>query len=132
MIEPNTPCPCGSNQNFAACCGPYLAGHKQPATAEQLMRSRYCAYVLLDAAYLLTTWHPATRPAELHLDTTGLRWLELKIVRTRAGSVSDDHGEVEFVARYKVAGKAMRLHENSEFVREAGQWRYVRGHVNER
>ena len=94
------------------------------------MRSRYSAYVLADTVYLLATWHPTTRPAELALNSKGLHWLGLKIVRTRAGASSDEHGEVEFVARYKVAGRATRLHERSEFVREDGRWLYVRGLVD--
>jgi SEC-C motif-containing protein len=35
--------------------------------------------------------------------------------------------EVEFVARMRVAGKAVRLHERSRFVHEAGRWFYVDG-----
>lgn len=94
------------------------------------MRSRYSAYVLADSGYLSATWHPSTRPAELTLDTTGPHWLGLKIIATRAGMAGDDRGEVEFVARYKVAGRATRLHERSEFVREDGRWLYVRGLVD--
>ena len=37
------------------------------------------------------------------------------------------HAEVEFVARYRVAGRAVRLHERSRFVCEAGRWLYVDG-----
>jgi SEC-C motif-containing protein len=36
-------------------------------------------------------------------------------------------GEVEFVARSRVAGKGQRLHERSRFVREDGRWWYVDG-----
>ena len=37
------------------------------------------------------------------------------------------HAEVEFVARYRVNGRAGRLHERSRFVREANRWYYVDG-----
>jgi len=37
--------------------------------------------------------------------------------------------EVEFVARYKVQGKAYRLHEKSRFVREQSLWFYVDGDI---
>jgi SEC-C motif-containing protein len=37
---------------------------------------------------------------------------------------------VEFVARYKVQGKAHRLHERSRFVRQEGRWFYVDGDVS--
>lgn len=95
------------------------------------MRSRYSAYVLKDEPYLLRTWHPSTRPAQLVLDEGGpLKWLELKVLRIEAGGERDDHGIVEFVARFKPAGAAGRLHEVSRFMREHGEWFYVAGEVS--
>jgi SEC-C motif-containing protein len=38
-----------------------------------------------------------------------------------------DTAEVEFVARFRVGGKAVRQHELSRFVREDGRWFYVDG-----
>ena len=38
-----------------------------------------------------------------------------------------DRDTVEFVARYKVNGRAQRLHEVSRFVREDGRWFYLDG-----
>ena len=74
------PCPCGSGLELARCCAPYLRGERLPPDAQALMRSRYSAYVLGDEAYLLDTWHPRTRPAELDLDRDGrVRWLGLKV-----------------------------------------------------
>ena len=88
------------------------------------MRSRYSAFVLERADYLLATWHPSTRPATLEFDP-GARWLGLE-VRTHHVT-GPEAAEVEFVARYRVAGRAVRLHERSRFVREAGRWYYVDG-----
>ena len=121
-------CPCGSGQSYPACCGPYLDHGQPPATAEALMRSRYSAYVLGREGYLLRTWHESTRPGTLDLRDAGtVRWLGLKIVRTEAGGPDDGRGVVEFVARYKIGGKAHGLHETSRFVREGGQWFYLDG-----
>ncbi|MBL8252023.1 MAG: YchJ family protein [Candidatus Competibacter sp.] len=121
-------CPCGSGMAYAACCGPYLDGGQRPATAEALMRSRYSGYVLARKDYLLRTWHQSTRPGTLDLDDSSIiNWLGLKIVRTEAGGPDDARGVVEFVARYKVGGKAHRLHEISRFVREGGRWFYLDG-----
>jgi len=90
------------------------------------MRSRYVGYALARKEYLLRTWHVSTRPETLDLnDVEPVRWLGLKIVRTEAGGPADARGVVEFVARYKVGGKAHRLHEISRFVREGGQWFYL-------
>lgn len=121
-------CPCGSSRTLAACCGPRLDGQAPAPDAEMLMRSRYTAYVLGKEAYLLETWHPATRPAALHLDEEPQpRWLGLTIKRHQMQDT--DHAVVEFVARYKINGRAFKLHETSRFVRKEGFWFYVDGEV---
>lgn len=120
-------CPCGSGRAFAQCCGPYLAGDKLPETAEALMRSRYTAFVYRDETYLLETWHPSTRPAKDLRLTDDAKWLGLKITGTHCGGAGDNTGAVQFIARYKIGGKAHRLQENSRFIREQGQWFYLDG-----
>jgi SEC-C motif-containing protein len=124
-------CWCGRQLPAAQCCGRYLEAGESAPTAEALMRSRYSAYVRGDEAYLLATWHPSTRPAVLDLaEDTATKWLGLEIKRTEAGGEQDERGLVEFVARYKVGGRAHRLHEVSRFVREEGRWYYVDGEVS--
>lgn len=94
------------------------------------MRSRYSAYVLGLEPYLRATWHPATRPASLDLHTgPATKWLGLDVRHHQTTDI--DHATVEFVARYKVNGRACRLHEISRFVRENGRWHYVDGTINE-
>ena len=117
------PCPCGQPRDYADCCGIYHAGVAAP-TAEALMRSRYSAYVLALEPYLLTTWHASTRPVDVSADQNA-RWLGLAIKRFEA--TGSDSALVEFVARYKIAGRAQRLHEISRFVREDGRWYYLDG-----
>ncbi len=117
------PCPCGG-KTYATCCAPYHQGASAP-TAEALMRSRYTAFVYQMEPYLLTTWHPDTRPETLDLAGDNAKWLGLEVKR----HVQDgpDSALVEFVARYKVNGRAHRLHEISRFTRDAEGWRYVDG-----
>jgi len=91
------------------------------------MRSRYSAYVLGFARYLLETWHPDTRPAVIEPDPPGLRWLGLSVRQTRL--LDPDHATVEFVARCKLGSRAQRLHEISRFERVSGRWRYVDGEI---
>lgn len=123
--ERNPDCPCGSGARLDECCGQYLAGTPAPS-AERLMRSRYSAYVLGLRDYLLATWHPSTRPAQLDADDPGLKWLGLEVRRHVVHGA--DHASVEFVARSKLGGRAHRLHETSRFVREAGgRWLYLDG-----
>ena len=118
------PCPCGRPASVGACCGRFHAeADTWPADPETLMRSRYSAFVRDERDYLLATWHPTTRPAEIEPPEPGLRWLglDVKAVRWDGG----DEGEVQFVARYKLGGRAHRLEETSRFVREDGRWTYV-------
>lgn len=124
-----TPCPCGSGGIYPACCGRFIEGVAAPRTAEHLMRSRYTAYARGDARWLRETWHPDTRPVSLSLDDA-VRWIGLKILATEAGGPEDRHGIVEFVARYKVGGRAARLHERSRFQHLDGGWRYVDGDLD--
>jgi SEC-C motif-containing protein len=124
------PCPCGSGQTLANCCGRWHDGAQrlQAPTAEALMRSRYSAFVLDRRAYLLATWHPSTRPAELEAPASGLKWLGLQV----RSHVQQDahHATVAFVARSKLGGRAHRLEEVSRFVREDGRWVYLDGDLH--
>ncbi|MEU8233615.1 YchJ family metal-binding protein [Actinoplanes sp. NPDC048967] len=116
------PCPCGLGQPYGECCGPAHRGHAA-ATAEGLMRSRYVAFVLDDAAYVLRSWHPDTRPADVEPDP-GLRWTGLDVLGTSRGGLFDAEGVVEFRAHYRDAGRPGEMHERSRFVRHDGQWVY--------
>ena len=120
------PCPCGLPARLSACCGRWHAGplRLQAPDAEALMRSRYSAYVLRLADYLLATWHQNTRPPALDFEP-GQRWLGLQVLRHERHR--DDLATVAFIARSKVAGRAQQLAETSRFVRESGQWFYVDG-----
>jgi SEC-C motif domain protein len=129
-LAANAVCPCGLQlqkkpQSFGQCCGRWLETSTVAPDAESLMRSRYSAFVLERASYLLATWHASQRPAQIEFEP-GVKWLGLEV---RSHTVQDaSHAEVEFVARQKpTSGAAVRLHERSRFVREADQWLYVDG-----
>lgn len=121
-----TACPCGSGQDYAACCGRYI-DHWDDAPApdaERLMRSRYTAFVRERRDYLLATWHESTRPEDLAFEP-GCQWLGLEVREVVV--YGDAAADVEFVARYRVQGRAVRLHERSHFVMEDGRWYYLDG-----
>lgn len=90
------------------------------------MRSRYSAFAVGDAAYLLATWHPSTRPTSLELDA-GLEWRKLEILGATAGGEHDDEATVEFVAQYwdTTGDQFGQQRENSAFRRVGGEWFYV-------
>ena len=126
-------CPCGRLDarnrplGFAACCGRLLDHFDTtPAPdAESLMRSRYSAFVLERGSYLHATWHPSTRPAEALQFDPGTHWLGLEVRSHRV--MGSDRAEVEFVARHRSEGRAVRMVERSRFVWEDGRWFYVDG-----
>lgn len=118
-------CLCGSERQQDLCCGPLLAGEAHAHHPEQLMRSRYCAFVQENEPYLLATWHPNTCPVTLDLDAEpAVKWTGLTVLNSE---VDQEKGVVEFVARYKLNGRAMKLHEKSRFIFEGGYWYYVDG-----
>lgn len=94
------------------------------------MRSRYSAYVLGLEEYLLASWHPRTRPENLDINATPhTQWLGLRV---KSHTLLDStHATVEFIARYKLNGRAFKLHETSRFERVEGQWLYVDGALRE-
>ena len=136
-MSPPSSCPCGG-PSLATCCGPFLSGAAIAPTAEALMRSRYTAYTQRNEAYLRATWDPRTLPAEpIVQENERLQWLGLQVespLRLRKRKVeleSPDADTVEFVARYKINGRAHRIHEISRFVRAdvdgAARWFYLDG-----
>lgn len=88
------------------------------------MRSRYTAFAVEDAAYLLDTWDPATRPAKLRLDPRRT-WTGLQITATTHGGMFDDEGTVAFRASYRDGNRDGVQEENSRFRRIDGRWYYV-------
>ncbi|MFN4063216.1 hypothetical protein GO613_10080 [Azoarcus communis] len=125
----NPPCPCNSGKSAAHCCLPIINGQQPAPSAEALMRARYTAFTLKDEAYLLASWHPSSRPQPPLFDTSPPKWIGLQVRAHRP--LDADHAEVEFVARYRIGGRAQRLHETSRFVREHGLWYYVDGDIHE-
>ena len=128
---PSGSCPCGGMPSGAAlgdCCGPVVAGERQAATAQALMRSRYTAYVLGDGDHLFRTWHPRTRTDDADPDPR-VRWEGLEVLDVVGGAAGDTEGVVEFRARWVSVddGPTRRgeLHERSRFGRRAGRWVYV-------
>lgn len=128
LLTRDSECPCQSGLLFQQCCKPFLdtSSSRLPATAEQLMRSRYCAYVLADVDYLLKTWHPDHRPDRHHLNISDNHWIGLKIKSSQSGQANDSSGTVHFIARFKVNGKAQKLEENSLFKKMNGRWLYIK------
>lgn len=127
------PCPCGSGNNYDACCGPFLGGRAQAQTAEQMMRSRYSAYARQNANYLVATTHPSKRARNelkaIGKSFRGITWVGLEIIATEKGGAEDNEGLVEFRATCTAGREKSSIHEKSTFVREDGRWYYLDGEI---
>ena len=118
-------CYCGSNTPFENCCQIYLTGAKKAPTAETLMRSRYSAYAIGAADYLVATTHSSTRKLHRKVDilewSKSNHWLQLEVLASTATTV-------KFKAYYiDYQGKAQVHEEHSTFVLEVDSWFYVDG-----
>lgn len=125
-----TKCPCGSKKTYSDCCEPYHLEQDYPQSAEQLMRSRYSAYVMKLPEYLIKTWAEATRPKEITFEEN-IEWLKLRIVKVKQGHAEDQKGMVSFKAFYSAEGEKGVMSEKSQFIRDdAGHWVYLSGDVS--
>lgn len=119
-------CTCGSNKNFNECCGEIINEKRVARTAEELMRSRYSAYVKADGRYLMLSSVKENRyenDAELIKEfSKSVQWLKLNILNAQNDSV-------EFKAYYKDQESIKVLHEKSNFVKEDNVWRYKDGEL---
>ncbi len=128
-MKPIILCPCCSKLNYVDCCGKLHQQnnilHYAACTPEQIMRSRYSAFVLNLSQYLLYTWHKSTCPNTIDFEPN-IKWLGLEIKKYSAfeGKIT---ANVEFIARSKISGKAHRLHEDSTFIYENERWYYLNG-----
>jgi len=118
-------CYCGRELSFENCCQPIIEGIQNAATSEELMRSRYSAYCIQAADYLVATTHASTRKfhkkAAILAWSKSNTWLKLEII-------SSAENTVEFKAFYLDESlKAQVHHEKSTFVFENGKWFYVDG-----
>ena len=123
-MSANRDCPCGSGNRYDACCGPLIRNERQAAGAEELMRSRYTAYVVGADDHLFRTWHPRTRPDEVSPDPD-LEWTRLEVLDVEQSA--DGTGVVEFRAHWTWHGQQGVLHERSTFEQRAGRWVYLEG-----
>jgi len=125
----SSPCPCGSSRPYAECCEPLITGKKNPATAEELLRSRYTAFAKAEISYIIETTHPRMRTTlneeEIRRWAVTSQWEKFEILNQRT---VDDKVEIEFVATYTQKGNHNRHHEIAVFSKDKGRWYFEDGH----
>lgn len=122
-------CYCGNNKTYKSCCEVFHLNEGKTKTAEQLMRSRYSAFVLGNGDYLMATHHSSTRPLKekkaIVKWAKSVQWIKLEVTETSKGTENDIEGTVTFNAYFFDNGKVDIIHEKSAFVKENNQWFYL-------
>ena len=123
-------CPCGrDNKLYKDCCMLVHTDIHNALTAEDLMRSRYSAFVLCNGDYLLLSHSKQFRDAStIHNTISWSRsvvWNRLEIISSKNGLENDSKGTVEFKAYFQENNKLKCIHEKSSFIREDSQWVYL-------
>jgi SEC-C motif-containing protein len=124
-------CPCNPSKNYIDCCEKAHLNIVSVNTAEELMRSRYSAFVLGNIKYLHQSHHSASRPSksenkEIEKWAKSVHWLKLEVIQTTKGKIKDKTGTVEFKAFFMENGKVNIIHENSLFCLENEHWVYLK------
>ncbi len=126
-----TECYCGSGLEFDNCCNPILSGEKAAQTPEDLMRSRYSAYVTKNYEYLKNSLHLENRKD--YDEEATIQWAEnatwegLEIISTEGGATNEKDGKVEFKVTFKIQNERIIHHEISEFSKFENKWYFVKG-----
>ena len=124
-------CHCGSDKSFETCCQPLLEGKVKAKTAEELMRSRYSAFVEANIDYILETHDPDTvhQVDRAHTEAWAKQsnWQGLEIIETEAGAEDDAFGRVNFLAKYELKGTTIEHRESATFRKQNGKWLFVDG-----
>ena len=127
-ITPDGLCRCGSGRPYPACCQPWHNGRPAP-TPEALLRSRYAAYALGKAAYIMRTTHPDSP----HWQRETAVWQrdilafcrQTDFIGLQILVVGEDW--VTFRAILRQGEQDASFTERSRFARHQGMWKYVAG-----
>lgn len=122
-------CYCNNNKSYKACCEVFHLNNGKTETAEQLMRSRYSAFVLANGDYLMQTHHISTRPISekkaIVKWAKSVEWIKLEILKTTEGLSNNEDGTVTFNAYFYDNGTIDIIHEKSAFIKENNSWYYL-------
>lgn len=107
-----------------------------PENPLQLMRSRYVAYVLQKAAYIIATTHPLNPQYKKNIEEwtkeilqfcKSARFKKLEIINFIDG---EKEGYVTFTAHLEIDGQDATFTEKSRFEKVDGRWLYLSGDIS--
>lgn len=128
-------CPCCSGKPYHACCGPLHEGKMAPASALDLMRSRYSAYATNNVAYIIRTTHHRHPAILQNLNVWKEEILkfcmstEFERLEVLESKESSDRATVIFIAHLKQGNEDATFTERSFFAKVSGEWFYVNGDI---
>ncbi len=132
----NKPCPCGSGKKYKKCCQVFHNGGK-PASALELMKSRYCAFAVNDAKYIIKTTHTQNPDFTDDIDSWKRSILDFsKNTNFEALSIisfdtiTQNEAYVTFHAKLSSGENDISFSEKSKFLREDNMWKYHSGEIN--
>ncbi|MDO4430732.1 MAG: YchJ family protein [Lonepinella koalarum] len=128
LLSIETDCPCQSGNTYQDCCAPFHQFYQYPANAEQLMRSRYTAFVLQQIDYIVKTTAPLQQK-RLNVEALAnwaaeTQWLGLNIQKY-IPHLSKIHSAVEFEAFFNTPEGRQTHREYSLFVTIEKRWYFV-------
>lgn len=133
-MKQNEACPCGSNLSYQNCCQRYHLG-MVPENALVLMRSRYSAYALHLADYLMQTTHFSNpsftedknkwRKKILHFSER-TEFIKLEILDFISGN---QEAFVTFIAYLQQNKRDASFGEKSRFEKIEDRWLYCDGKI---
>jgi len=122
-------CPCNQLRNYEECCGKIHQLIFNAQTAEELMRSRYSAFVLDKMDYLKLSHARSTvhtfNFSSVSIWTKSVKWFKLEILLIQNGNKNDSTGFVEFKAYYEENSTLNHIHGKSRFIKEDQHWVYL-------
>lgn len=127
-ISSNSPCPCHSTEKYKKCCLPYHKGIL-PSNALRLMRSRYSAFSLSLAEYIMVTTHPNNPDYTEDKENWRKSILDFSQNTQFIGLKILDFidGENEAFVTFEALLDSGILKEKSRFLKEEGKWLYESG-----
>lgn len=134
-ISPNNPCPCGSSKKYKKCCK-ILHNGVLAKNALELMKSRYSAYVVGDAKYIIKTTHKENNEYTADFDlwadsilsfSKNSEFRALEIIEFTDG---EEEAFVTFKANIFQNNKDASFIEKSKFYKVDGLWLYHSGEFN--
>lgn len=127
-ISVNAPCPCHSGKKYKKCCQVYHDG-ANPSNALELMRSRYSAFALGLAGYIIASTHPDN--TEYTNDTKewerGITEFCDNATFTGLEIIEFVGGENEAFVTFKAILGDVQFIEKSRFLRVDSKWLYESG-----